>query len=190
MCMFYILWFIAVADTLLWKNKRQTLAVLLALVAIYYNFIASGATIITAVSKLLLLSLFLLFIHGSLPNRMYGYTVEKIPASNFHLSEEKSRNIVMLMVSTWNGGVNALKSLCKGKDWILLFRVFFSLLLLSFLGAVSFHCFCHRTSPRLYSFLCIRQKGARNRFFHSRSFINGVQIEIWYFQEDSVLQEE
>ncbi|KAE8665294.1 3beta-hydroxysteroid-dehydrogenase/decarboxylase isoform 2 [Hibiscus syriacus] len=127
-----------VADTLLWKNKRQTLTVLLASVAIYYYFIASGATIITAVSKLLLLSLFFLFIHGSLPNRILGYTVEKIPASNFHLSEEKSRNIVMLMVSSWNCAVNALKSLCKGKDWILFLKVVFSLLLLSFLGAVSF----------------------------------------------------
>ncbi|KAL4297413.1 hypothetical protein GQ457_12G021650 [Hibiscus cannabinus] len=127
-----------VADTLLWKNKRQTLTVLLALITIYYNFIASGATIITAVSKLLLLSLFFLFIHGSLPNRILGYSVEKIPASKFHLSEEKSRNTVMLMVSSWNGGVNALKSLCKGKDWILFLKVVFSLLLLSFLGAVSF----------------------------------------------------
>ncbi|KAE8735281.1 3beta-hydroxysteroid-dehydrogenase/decarboxylase isoform 2 [Hibiscus syriacus] len=127
-----------VADTLLWKNKRQTLTVLLASVAIYYYFIASGATFITAVSKLLFLSLFFLFIHGSLPNKLLGYTVEKIPASNFHLSEEKSRNIVMLMVSSWNGGVNALKSLCKGKDWTLFLKVVFSLLLLSFLGAVSF----------------------------------------------------
>ncbi|XWS70158.1 hypothetical protein CRYUN_Cryun03dG0025200 [Craigia yunnanensis] len=82
-----------VADTLLWKNKRQTLTVLLVLVAIYCNFIASGSTIITALSKLLLVSLIFLFIHGSLPNKILGYTVEKIPASNFHLSEEKSRDV-------------------------------------------------------------------------------------------------
>ena len=46
---------------------------LLVLVAIYYNFIALGSTIITALSKLLLVSLIFLFIHGSLPNRMYVY---------------------------------------------------------------------------------------------------------------------
>ncbi|MFQ6642735.1 hypothetical protein Gotur_018199 [Gossypium turneri] len=97
-----------VADTLLWKNKRQTLNVLLVMVAIYYNFIARGATILTTVSKLLLL---------------LGYTVEKIPASNFHLSEEKSRDVVMSMASSWNGLVNVLKSLCKGKDWILFLKV-------------------------------------------------------------------
>lgn len=126
-----------VADTLLWKNKRQTLTVLLVLVAIYYNFIASGSTIITAVSKLLLVSLILLFIHGSLPNSILGYTVEKIPASSFHLSDEKSRDVVMLMASSWNGVINVLKSLCKGKDWILFLKVVFSLLLLSILGAIS-----------------------------------------------------
>ncbi|XP_021276851.1 3beta-hydroxysteroid-dehydrogenase/decarboxylase [Herrania umbratica] len=126
-----------VADTLLWKNKRQTLTVLLVLFAIYYNFIASGSTIITALSKLLLVSLSFLFIHGSLPNRILGYTVEKVPVSNFHLSEEKSREVVMLMASSWNGAVNVLKSLCKGKDWILFFKVVFALLLLSFLGAMS-----------------------------------------------------
>ncbi|XVE70815.1 hypothetical protein DITRI_Ditri10aG0100800 [Diplodiscus trichospermus] len=126
-----------VADTLLWKNKRQTLTVLLVLVAIYYNFIASGSTIITALSKLLLVSLIFLLIHGSLPNRVMGYTVEKIPASNFHLSEEKLQDVVMLMASSWNGVIHVLKSLCKGKDWILFLKVVFSLLLLSFLGAIS-----------------------------------------------------
>ncbi|XVE97784.1 hypothetical protein REPUB_Repub03eG0048600 [Reevesia pubescens] len=126
-----------VADTLLWKNKRQTLTVLFVLVAIYYNFIASGSTFITAVSKLLLVFIIFLFIHGSLPNRILGYTVEKIPASNFHLSEEKSRDVVMLMASSWNGVVNVLKSLCKGKDWILFLKVVFSLMLLNFLGAIS-----------------------------------------------------
>ncbi|XP_022730544.1 3beta-hydroxysteroid-dehydrogenase/decarboxylase-like isoform X2 [Durio zibethinus] len=120
-----------VADTLLWKNKRQTLIVLLVLGAIYYNFIALGSTLITAVSKLLLVSLIFLFIHGSLPNRIFGYTVEKIPASNFHLSEEKSRDIVLLMASSWNGVVNVLKSLCKGKDWILFLKDFHSPLYLS-----------------------------------------------------------
>ncbi|TYI22327.1 hypothetical protein ES332_A06G095400v1 [Gossypium tomentosum] len=127
-----------VADTLLWKNKRQTLTVLLVMVAIYYNFIAPGATFLTTVSKLLLLLLIFLFIHGSLPNKILGYTVEKIPASNFHLSEEKSRDVVMSMASSWNGLVNVLKSLCKGKDWILFLKVVFSLLLLSFIGALPF----------------------------------------------------
>lgn len=63
----------AVADTLLWKDKRQTLIALLVLIAIYYNFIASQSTIITALSKLLLVASIFLFIHGNLPEKMYSH---------------------------------------------------------------------------------------------------------------------
>lgn len=61
----------SVADTLLWKDKRQTLMTLLILIAIYYNFVASQSTIITALSKLLLVVSIFLFVHGNLPERMY-----------------------------------------------------------------------------------------------------------------------
>lgn len=64
-------WCLAVADTLLWKDKKQTLTAVLILVAIYYNFILSGSTIISTLSQLLLLMLVLLFIHGMLPEKMY-----------------------------------------------------------------------------------------------------------------------
>ncbi|GKV03714.1 hypothetical protein SLEP1_g15971 [Rubroshorea leprosula] len=126
-----------VADTLLWKDRKQTLTVILVLVAIYYNFIASGSTLITALSKLLLVASIFLFIHGCLPDKILGYTVEKIPASHFQFSEEKSHQVAMSVASLWNYGVNALRSLCKGKDSMLFLKVVFSLMLLSFLGAIS-----------------------------------------------------
>ncbi|GKV00031.1 hypothetical protein SLEP1_g12793 [Rubroshorea leprosula] len=126
-----------VADTLLWKDRKQTMTAILILVAIYYNFIASGSTIITAPSKLLLVVSVFLFIHGCLPDKMLGYTVEKIPASHFPLSEEKSHQVAMSFASLWNYAVNVLRSLCKGKDSLLFLKVVFSLLLLSFLGAIS-----------------------------------------------------
>lgn len=59
------------ADILLWKDKRKTLIALLVLVVIYYNFIAPECTMITALSKILLVALIFLFIHGSLPDKMY-----------------------------------------------------------------------------------------------------------------------
>lgn len=126
-----------VADTLLWKDKRQSLITILVLVAIYYNFIASGSTMISALSKLLLMTTIFLFIHGSLPDKILGYTIEKIPASKYHLSEEKSRQLVMLVASLWNNAVNGLRSLCKGKDFTLFLKVVSSLLLLSFAGSIS-----------------------------------------------------
>ncbi|CAK7352734.1 unnamed protein product [Dovyalis caffra] len=113
-----------VADTLLWKDKKQTLMTLLVLVAIYYNFIASQSTIVTAASKLLLVVSVFLFIHGNLPEKMFGYTVEKIPVSYFHLSEERSHQIALSVASSWNAAVYVLKSVCKGNDWSLFLKVF------------------------------------------------------------------
>lgn len=65
----------AVADMLLWKNKKQTLTAALALIIVYYNFVASGYTIITAFSKLLLATSIFLFIHGILPDKLYVWAI-------------------------------------------------------------------------------------------------------------------
>ncbi|XP_022132013.1 3beta-hydroxysteroid-dehydrogenase/decarboxylase [Momordica charantia] len=125
------------ADILLWKDKRKTLMALLVLVAIYYNFIASECTMITALSKLLLVALIFLFINGNLPEKMLGYRVEKISSSCFHLSQERSRSVAVSVASLWNSFVRNFKSLSKGNDWMLLIKVAVSLLVLSFIGVVS-----------------------------------------------------
>ncbi|MED6173882.1 3beta-hydroxysteroid-dehydrogenase/decarboxylase isoform 2 [Stylosanthes scabra] len=121
-----------VADTLLWKDRKQTFTTLLVLIAIYFSFIAPGNTFITALSKLLLFTSIFLFIHGILPAKILGYTVQKMPKSWFHLSEDMSHQFAVSLVSTWNNPMNVLKSLGQGIDWILFFKVVFSLLLLSF----------------------------------------------------------
>lgn len=128
-----------VADTLLWRDKKQTLAALLLLVAIYYNFIASGFTLLSAFSMLLLVASMFLFIHGILPQKIMGYTVEKIPRSCFHLSEEKSVRMASFAASSWNSAVSVLIHLSRGNDWILFLKVVLSLSLLSLLGAIPLH---------------------------------------------------
>ncbi|OVA04225.1 3-beta hydroxysteroid dehydrogenase/isomerase [Macleaya cordata] len=112
-----------VADTLLWKDKKQTISTLLVLIAFYYYFIASGYTLITAVSKLLMVATLFLFIHGILPAKIFGYTIEKIPPSSFHFPEERCHRIALLAGSMWNSAVTDLQSLCKGKDWSLFFKI-------------------------------------------------------------------
>lgn len=111
---------------------------LLILIAIYYNFVASQSTIITALSKLLLVVSIFLFVHGNLPERIFGYTIEKIPMSYFHLSEDKSHQVALSVASSWNASVNVLRSLCKGNDWMLFLKVVLLLLILSFVGAITF----------------------------------------------------
>lgn len=70
----------SVADTLLWRDKKQTLTTLLVLAAIYLNFVAPGYTIITAVSKLLLVASIFLFIHGKSPQKMYVFAYSLSPS--------------------------------------------------------------------------------------------------------------
>nr|GMD71436.1 3beta-hydroxysteroid-dehydrogenase/ decarboxylase-like isoform X1 [Ipomoea batatas] len=103
-----------VADTLLWRDKRQTLITALVLAAIYFNFIAVGYTIITATSKLLLVASIFLFIHGKLPQKIFGYKIEKIPESKFIVSEDMSLQVAGSVASLWNSAVNSLKLLCRG----------------------------------------------------------------------------
>ena len=63
-----------------------------------------------------------LFYYGRL-----GYTVEKIPRSRFHLSEEMSRRVALSVASSWNVAVDILKSLSTGHDWTLFLKVFSTL---------------------------------------------------------------
>ncbi|KAJ4708929.1 Reticulon-like protein [Melia azedarach] len=126
-----------VADTLLLKDKRRALTAVLILVAIYYSFIVPGYTIITALSKLLLFALLFLLIHSVLPEKILGFTIEKIPASGFHLSEEKSQQLAFSVASLWNTSINDLKSLCKGNDWMLFAKVVLTLFMISLVGTVS-----------------------------------------------------
>ncbi|KAF5748373.1 hypothetical protein HS088_TW04G00326 [Tripterygium wilfordii] len=126
-----------VADTLLWKDTKKTLIALLVLVGIYYNFIATQSTIITVLLKLFLLASIFLFIHGSLPDKILGYSIEKIPASHFQLSEDNSQRFAQSVASSWNTSVYILKSLCRGNDWMLFLKVVLSFFILSLLGAMS-----------------------------------------------------
>lgn len=126
-----------VADTLLWKDRKQTVITLIILMAIYFNFIASGFTIITALAKILLAVSVFLLIHGNLPGKLLGYNLDKLSQSHFELSEEQSQRVATSLASSWNGAVNVLKSIAKGKDGILFVKVVFFLLVLSFLGAFS-----------------------------------------------------
>lgn len=135
------------ADILLWRNKRQALATVLILVAFYFNFIVPGYTLITAVAKLLLVASIFLFIHGKIPVKIFGYTIEKIPESKFHVTEETSHRVALSVVSSWNSAVDSLKSLCRGNDWTLFLKVVLSLLALSFLGAMSLQSLFTRVLP-------------------------------------------
>ncbi|XP_020251975.1 3beta-hydroxysteroid-dehydrogenase/decarboxylase [Asparagus officinalis] len=126
-----------VANTLLWKDKKQTFTVLLLVATLYYYLFASGYTFITAMAKLISLAAMFLFVHSVLPNEIFGIKFEKVPPSYFHLSEGKAHHLAYSVTSSWNSTIDVLKSLCKGKDWPLFLKVVVILLFLNLLGAVS-----------------------------------------------------
>ncbi|XP_063948261.1 3beta-hydroxysteroid-dehydrogenase/decarboxylase-like [Daucus carota subsp. sativus] len=111
-----------VSDILLWRDKRQTLATILVLWATYSYFVASGYTIIIAVSKLLVGASILLFLHGISQRKILGYPIKKVPESKFHFSKEKSHKDALLMASSWDYAVNGLKSLCCGNECLAGFK--------------------------------------------------------------------
>ncbi|KAJ0987488.1 hypothetical protein J5N97_005844 [Dioscorea zingiberensis] len=127
-----------VANAVLWKDKKQTLTILLLLATIYYYFFTSGFTFIKATAKLLSVVALFLFIHSMLPEKIFNYKIEKIPPTYFHLSEEKSQCLAHSITSSWNSAIGIVRSLCRGKDWPLFLKVVFTLLILSFLGSMSF----------------------------------------------------
>ncbi|CAI9095143.1 OLC1v1031020C1 [Oldenlandia corymbosa var. corymbosa] len=112
-----------VADTLLWRDKKKTVIALLVIAAMYFNFIASGYTMITAVSRLVLAAVVFIFINGRLPERLLGYRLERIPESKFHISQEASHQVAQSIASRWNAIMIDLKSLCRGNDWMLFLKV-------------------------------------------------------------------
>nr|XP_017253255.1 PREDICTED: 3beta-hydroxysteroid-dehydrogenase/decarboxylase [Daucus carota subsp. sativus] len=147
-----------VSDILLWRDKRQTLATILVLWAIYSYFVASGYTMITAVSKLLAGASIFLFLHGISPRKILGYTIEKVPESKFHLSKEMSHKVALLIASLWNYAVNSLKSLCSGNDWMSYLKVVLSLLLLDLLGAFSLESLFTLVFPLMFVAFYVYEK--------------------------------
>ncbi|URE48577.1 Reticulon [Musa troglodytarum] len=111
-----------IANTLLWKDQKQSVTALLLLIAIYYYLFTSGYTLITAMAKLLSFVALFLFIHGALPKKIFGYKIEKMPPSYFNISAEQARSLACSATYSWNNGIGILRSLCKGKDWSLMFK--------------------------------------------------------------------
>jgi len=69
----------AVTETIQWK--KQTLIAIVILITLYHNFVAttgSSSVIITAVSKVLLVSSIFMFINGILPEKMKVFGSKKI----------------------------------------------------------------------------------------------------------------
>ena len=62
---------VSVARILLWEDKKQTLAAVFLLTALYYFFYATEYTFLKAVGKIFSMIAFFLFVYSKLPEKVY-----------------------------------------------------------------------------------------------------------------------
>ncbi|VAI34647.1 unnamed protein product [Triticum turgidum subsp. durum] len=74
-------------------------------------------TFVSSSAKILLVISLALYIHGVLPSKVYGFTVEKVTPDCFEVSDSTLRNPITCMASLWNGGIHKLRVLAEGDDW-------------------------------------------------------------------------
>ncbi|KAF7131653.1 hypothetical protein RHSIM_Rhsim09G0022400 [Rhododendron simsii] len=112
-----------VADILLWRDEKTTFACFLAVALLYHWFFFSGRTFISSAAKLLLLVTGALTGYGILPSTIFGFSIPRISASSFEISEDDMTNSAKTIVLMWNRGAHVIKALAQGEDWNLFFQV-------------------------------------------------------------------
>ncbi|KAK1319896.1 3beta-hydroxysteroid-dehydrogenase/decarboxylase isoform 3 [Acorus calamus] len=126
-----------VADLVLWRDDKLTFTFLLTLLLFYYWFLHSGRTFICSMATFLQICVVILFAHGFLPSKVFGFTIKKIPSSFFGVSEKTTKVAVYSAVSMWNGGVHTLSSLAQAAEWEQFFKVTCSLYIIKLLLSLS-----------------------------------------------------
>ncbi|XP_027191591.1 3beta-hydroxysteroid-dehydrogenase/decarboxylase isoform X2 [Cicer arietinum] len=112
-----------VADILLWRDEKASFTCFLGLFFLFYWFFLSGSTFISSSARLLLLATLLLCGHGFLPSKLFGFPIQKVPVSNFKISNTAVKDLVAITVHLWNKGFQDIKGLAQGDDWSAFFKV-------------------------------------------------------------------
>ncbi|GAU49291.1 hypothetical protein TSUD_89160 [Trifolium subterraneum] len=79
-------------------------------------------TFISSAARLLLLVTLLLCGHGFLPSKLFGFPLQKVPASSFKISVMAAKDSVAIIVHIWNKGFQNIKELGQGGDWSTFFK--------------------------------------------------------------------
>lgn len=112
-----------VADILLWRDEKTSFIHFLALVLLFYWFFLSGSTFISSAATLLLLVTLLLYGHGFLPSKLFGFPIQRMSMSNFEISDTVVKDIVETTVHLWNKGFQNIKELAQGDGWSTFLKV-------------------------------------------------------------------
>ncbi|WOK96493.1 3beta-hydroxysteroid-dehydrogenase/decarboxylase [Canna indica] len=112
-----------VSEILLWRDEKKTFAFVLTSFVLFYWLFLSGRTFVTSSAKILMVVCLSLLIQGTLPSKLFGSNIEKIPSSCFEVSESTVRNIFFALASLWNGGISTVRLLARGDNWSIFFKV-------------------------------------------------------------------
>ncbi|KAL4559064.1 hypothetical protein LXL04_031197 [Taraxacum kok-saghyz] len=136
-----------VADILLWRDAKVTIGAIVVMFGFYVNFVVPGHTMITAISKVFIMASVFLFIHGKLPNKLLGFTLDKIPNSKFQFTDTWSHQTALSLASYWNYLAYTLKSISTASDSVLFLKTVISLVILGLIGTMSLQSFFTKVVP-------------------------------------------
>ncbi|XP_071714258.1 3beta-hydroxysteroid-dehydrogenase/decarboxylase-like [Rutidosis leptorrhynchoides] len=158
-----------VANILLWRDTKLTFSTMLILFGFYVNFVVPGYTMITAICNVFIIASVFLFIHRKLPEKLMGFSIEKISESKFQITDRMSRETALSVVSLWNNAAYSLKVISSGNDSMLFFKTALSLSIFSLIGSMSLQSFFSKVLPFAFiAFYIYEQKEEEiDAFFQS-----------------------
>ncbi|KAK7262603.1 hypothetical protein RJT34_30178 [Clitoria ternatea] len=112
-----------VAEILLWRDEKRSFTYFLVLVWLFYWFFLSGRTFISSVARLMLIATLLLYGRGFLPSKLFGFPIQRMPASHFEISDTAVKDSVATAVYIWNRGFQNIRGLAQGDDWSTFFKI-------------------------------------------------------------------
>ncbi|ESQ38963.1 hypothetical protein EUTSA_v10001381mg [Eutrema salsugineum] len=164
-----------VADILLWRNEKNTFVSFLFLNFLYYWFF-SGNTFTSSAAQLMFLFAVALYGLAFVPSNIFGFQVKKIPPWRFEISESAVRDLSRDIVVVWNHGVRSFKSLNRGGDWIMFFKIAGSLYLLKLILSRSLATFIFTAMSFSFTSFFIYEQYELELYHLARIFIECVTV--------------
>ncbi|KAI5081911.1 hypothetical protein GOP47_0001654 [Adiantum capillus-veneris] len=127
-----------VSELLLWRNVRNTLIFGLAVLALLYYFLISSVTVISAVSKLLLVLIAATFLQHFLPTSVFGSQRKVLASFSFEVPEDKMDLASKWVRCAWNDSWNTLEDAVHKRNFTSLGKVLLFGFMMKVLGRYSF----------------------------------------------------
>ncbi|MCO5546575.1 hypothetical protein L7F22_000004 [Adiantum nelumboides] len=127
-----------VSNLFLWRNVRNSLIFGVAVSALLYYFLISSVTVISAVSKLLLVLTAFLFLLNFLPTSVFVSQWKFLASTCFEVPEDRMNLASKWLRNTWNDAWNTLEDAVHKRNFVSLGKVLLFGFVMKVLGRYSF----------------------------------------------------